>query len=53
MKTASRSKMSTSGSVTSPWTHSGKPIWAMFSSTRRIRSKSRTPEAEFVVAPAG
>ena len=53
MNTASRSKMSTSGSVTSPWTQSGRPISAIRSSTGRTRSKSRTPEAELVVAPAG
>ena len=51
--TASRSKMSTSGSVTSPCTHSGTPCAAMASSTGMTRATSATPEAELVVAPAG
>ena len=53
MNTASRSKMSTSGSVTSPWTQSGRPIAAMRSRTGMTRPMSRTPLAELVVAPAG
>ena len=53
MKAASRSKMSTSGSVTSPCTQSGRPIAAIRSSTGMTRAMSRTPLAELVVAPAG
>ena len=51
--TASRSKMSTSGSTTSPCTQSGSPIAAIRSSTGITRSTSRTPACELVVAPAG
>ena len=53
MNTASRSKMSTSGSVTSPWIKSGMPIAAMRSSAGMTRSISVTPCAECVVACAG
>ena len=53
MKTASRSKTSTSGSVTSPCTSSGMPASAMASSTGITRSMERTPASELVVAPAG
>jgi hypothetical protein len=50
MNTFSRSKMSTSGVVTSPWMQSGRPISAIFSSTGITRARSRTPEAELVVS---
>ncbi len=53
MNTASRSKISTSAVVTSPWTHNGKPISAIFSRTGMTLSKFLTPLSEFVVAPAG
>ena len=53
IKTASRSKISTSLSVTSPWTHNGKPTFAIYSKTCVIFSKFFTPDEEFVVAPAG
>ncbi len=51
MNTASRSKMSTDGSVTSPCTHSVTPASAIASSTGWTRSKSVTPDALFVVRP--
>jgi hypothetical protein len=53
INSASRSKMSTLGSVTSPWTSSGMPTSLMASSADETLSKSVTPESEFVVAPAG
>ena len=53
MNTASRSKMSIAGSVTSPWMRSGTPASAIASSVAIGFSISVTPEAEFVVAPAG
>ena len=53
MNTASRSKMSTSGVVTSPWVQRGKPISAIFSKTGITLPRSRTPPCELVVAPAG
>ena len=52
MNTASRSKMSTSGSVTSPWINKGRPMVAMRSSTGMTLAMSRTPAAEFVITPA-
>ena len=53
MKAASRSKMSISGSVASPWIRSGMPIRSIRSSTGAIPLRSVTPACEFVVAPAG
>ena len=53
MNTASRSKMSTSGSVTSPWTSKGMPIASIRSSAAWIWRTSVTPLALLVVAPAG
>ena len=51
--TASRSKISTSGSVTSPWTSSGIPIACIRSSAGHRLRKSVTPCALLVVALAG
>ena len=45
--------MTTSAVVTSPWVHNGRPIRAIVSSTGMTLPRSRTPEWEFVVAPAG
>ncbi len=53
MNTASRSKMSTSGSVTSPWTSKGMPIRSIASSAGRRVATSVTPCAALVVAWAG
>ena len=53
MNTASRSKTSTSGSVTSPCTSSGTPCVAIASSTGVALRCRVTPESELVVAPAG
>ena len=39
--------------VTSPCTQSGSPMLAIISRTGITFSKLRTPDAEFVVAPAG
>mmetsp|Transcript_29723 Transcript_29723/g.53371 ORF Transcript_29723/g.53371 Transcript_29723/m.53371 type:complete len:203 (-) Transcript_29723:23-631(-) len=52
---ASRSKMSASGFVVSPWHNSGIPTSAMVSSVgyTSAMSVSFTPASEFVVAPAG
>mmetsp|Transcript_19946 Transcript_19946/g.60390 ORF Transcript_19946/g.60390 Transcript_19946/m.60390 type:complete len:207 (+) Transcript_19946:541-1161(+) len=52
-KVASRSKMSVSGVVTSPWMQSTSPTSAMASSAGCTSIRSVTPESEFVVAPAG
>lgn len=52
MKTASRSNMSTSASVTSPCTKSSMPASAIAFSAGRTRIMSVTPESELVVAPA-
>jgi len=53
MNTFSRSKMSTSGNVTSPCTSSGRPHSSIAASAASQRSMRVTPESEFVVAPAG
>jgi hypothetical protein len=53
MNTASRSKMSISASVTSPWISSGMPIRSITASTGAMRAIAVTPESELVVAPAG
>src|SRR5205823_4724373 len=53
MNTASRSKMSTSGSVTSPWINSGMPRVAMRPSTGMTRSTEVTPCAEWDVPVVG
>ena len=53
MNTASRSKMSISASVTSPWISSGMPMRSITASTGSIRSIAVTPESALVVAPAG
>jgi len=53
MKTASRSKVSTAGSVVSGCTSSGKSCCCIASSTSKHFSMSFTPWCELVVAPAG
>ena len=53
IKTASRSKKSTAGSVTSPWIRRGMPIRCRRSRTPVIFWISVTPFSELVVAPAG
>jgi hypothetical protein len=47
----SRSKTSTSGSVTSPCRSSGRPTSSMAANTASQRAKSVTPNEELVVAP--
>ena len=53
INTASRSKISISGSVTSPCTKNKIPCAAISSNTGISLNKSVTPESELVVAPAG
>ena len=53
MNTASRSKMSTSASVTSPWISRGMPMRSMVASTAAMWLRSVTPAAALVVAWAG
>ena len=53
MNTASRSKTSTAGSVTSPWTHKTIPIRSIRASAAWMLRMSVTPLALLVVAPAG
>jgi hypothetical protein len=53
MNATSRSNMSTSGSVTSPWTSRGSPASAIVSRAGTTRSTEVTPDSELVVAPAG
>ena len=43
MNTASRSKMSTAGSVASPWISTGMPIFSMRSNTGARPGMSVTP----------
>jgi len=53
MNSASRSKTSTSASVTSPWTIRGTPSSSIALSVGSSPARSVTPESELVVAPAG
>ena len=53
MNTASRSKMSMSALVTSPWMSNGMPMRSRVSITGVIASIDVTPAAELVVAWAG
>ena len=52
-KAFSRSKMSISGAVTSPWMSRGMPSSCIFSSVWKQRDRRVTPASECVVAPAG
>ena len=51
--TRSRSKTSTSASVTSPWIASTTPSRSIAASATRVFASAVTPACEFVVAPAG